>query len=116
MPTLTFNYMVEQEQRLNDAFASLADPTRRDILKRVAKRELSIGEIALSYHLTFAAISKHLMVLAQANLISKHREGKKQMVRIIPHTLKGVDAYMRSYEKLWTSRLERLDKFLTKNK
>src|SRR5437667_2514 len=53
---------------LNNIFGSLSDPTRRDILKRVAKRALSVSQIAKAYKLTFAAISKHLMVLQKLNL------------------------------------------------
>lgn len=108
--------MVEQNERLDAIFTSLADPTRRDILERVAKRELSVGEIASPYRLTFAAISKHLMVLERAKLIAKHREGKRQMVRVAPGALKAADAYVRRFQVVWEKRLDRLDRFLTKQK
>jgi DNA-binding transcriptional ArsR family regulator len=58
--------MVEYTLDLDNIFFSLADPTRRDILKRVSAKDLSISEIADPYHLTFAAISKHIKVLEKA--------------------------------------------------
>lgn len=108
--------MVEQTERLDAIFTSLADPVRRDILKRVAKRELSVSEIASSYQLTFAAISKHLMVLERAKLVAKHREGKWQIVRLAPAALKDADRYLRRYRELWEGRLDRLDSYLTTHK
>ncbi len=104
--------MVEYSLQLNSVFGSLADATRRDILQRVAKKELSVGEIAQSYHLTFAAISKHLMVLEKAQLIVKHREGKQQYVQLAPAQLKNAADYLIGYQKLWEGRLDSLEQYL----
>ena len=100
--------MVEQSARLDAVFSSLADPTRRDILRRVAKKELTVGEIAASYNLTFAATSKHLMVLEKANLVSKRRDGKTQMVQLAPKALADVEEFLKRYQTLWEARLDRL--------
>ncbi len=107
--------MVEYTLNLNTVFGSLADETRRDILKRVAKKQLSVGEIAQHYTLTFAAVSKHLKVLEQARLVIKQRRGKEQMVSIAPDTLAKAGDYLESYQQLWENRLDSLDKFLVKN-
>lgn len=104
--------MVEQSERLDAVFNSLADPTRRDILRRVAKKELTVGEIAASYHLTFAAISKHLMVLEKAHLVSKRRDGREQVVRLAPKALAAADEYLKRYQALWEARLDRLEALL----
>lgn len=104
--------MVEYSLQLNSVFGSLADGTRRDILKRVAKRELSVGEIAKPYRLTFAAISKHLMVLEKAKLIVKRREGKQQYVQLAPAQLKNAADYLANYQKLWENRLDSLENYL----
>ncbi|MDB5187966.1 MAG: Transcriptional regulator, ArsR family [Candidatus Kaiserbacteria bacterium] len=104
--------MVERIQQLNIVFGSLSDPTRRDILQRVAKRDMSIGEIAIKYKLTFAAISKHLAVLERAKLIRKKRRGKEQMVTLAPKALASATAYLEQYEKVWETRLDSLDRFL----
>ena len=108
--------MVEYSLSLDNIFASLADPTRRDILSRVAKQSLSIGELARPYHLTFAAISKHLKVLEKAKLVTKQRRGKEQIVSIAPQTLKSADEYLSLYRQLWESRLDSLTNYLNQEK
>jgi DNA-binding transcriptional ArsR family regulator len=104
--------MVEYTQSLDNIFSSLADPTRRDILSRVARQEMSIGEIAKYYNLTFAAISKHLKVLERSKLIVKKRRGKEQMVSVAPSALKEVDDYLETYRQLWEARFDRLETLL----
>jgi DNA-binding transcriptional ArsR family regulator len=104
--------MVEYTLSLDSIFSSLADPTRRDILRRVSKSELTISEIAKSYDLTFAAVSKHLKVLEKAQLIMKRRRGKEQMVQASPQALKEADDYLKNYRQLWVERYDALDKLL----
>ena len=104
--------MVEYTLNLDSVFGSLADPTRRDILQRVADRELSVGEIARAYNLTFAAISKHLKVLEKAQLVIKRRRGKEQMVSLSPQALADADEYLRQYRQLWENRLDALEVLL----
>lgn len=106
--------MVEYTLQLDSVFASLADPTRRDILRRVSQRQLSVGEIALPYDLTFAAISKHLKVLERARLIVKRRRGKEQIVHLAPQTLKAADDYLEFYRDFWEQRLDALEDYLRK--
>lgn len=107
--------MVEHALQLDFVFGSLADPTRRDILRRVSQRELSVGDIAKSYALTYAAISKHLKVLEQAKLVIKKRRGKEQIVRAAPATLKNAAEYLKQYEVLWNERYDALDAYLQQN-
>lgn len=104
--------MVEQAVNLDFIFASLADPTRRDILARVARAELSVGELVEKYDVSFAAISKHLNVLERAKLITKRREGKKQMVTLAPGALQSADEYLGQYKKLWEQKFNKLDALL----
>jgi uncharacterized protein YndB with AHSA1/START domain/DNA-binding transcriptional ArsR family regulator len=104
--------MVEYSPELDQVFGSLSDPTRRDILNRVARQDMSVGEIAAHYPLTFAAIAKHLVVLERAKLIRKSRRGKEQIVAISPQTLAVASDYLEKYRELWESRLDSLDRFL----
>ncbi len=104
--------MVEYSLQLDSVFSSLADPTRRDILRRVSQQELSVGTIAKSYTLTFAAISKHLKVLEKANLIQKHKRGKEHMIQLVPQTFADADAYLRLYRELWETRFDALEQYL----
>jgi DNA-binding transcriptional ArsR family regulator len=104
--------MVEYTASLDSIFASLADPTRRDILRRLINHELSISEVAKPYDLTFAAVSKHLKVLEKARLIIKQRRGKEQMVQVFPLALKDAADYLENYSLLWDERFQSLDKLL----
>jgi DNA-binding transcriptional ArsR family regulator len=104
--------MVEYSLQLDSIFASLADPTRRDILARVARAELSISELVQEYDMSFAAVSKHLKIMEHARLIVKRREGKKQMVSLAPDALMSADEYLEQYRQMWQSRYDKLDKII----
>lgn len=108
--------MVEYTLNLDLTFQSLADGTRRDILRLVAKRELSISEIAAHYDVTFAAISKHIKVLERAKLIVKRRSGKEQLVRVQPLAIKQANDYLEAYRQMWESRYGALDEVLKQMK
>jgi DNA-binding transcriptional ArsR family regulator len=102
--------------QLDSIFGSLADATRRDILRRVAQCELSIGEIAANYDLTFAAISKHIKILEKARLIVKQKRGKEQMVSLAPRAFHDAEEYLNWYRQRMEERFDALDEFLQSNK
>ncbi len=104
--------MVEYVSELDTVFGSLADPTRRDILARVAQAEHSVGELVAQYDISFAAVSRHLKVLERARLIVKRKEGKKHMVSLAPHALKSADEYLEQYRQMWQSRYDKLERLL----
>ena len=104
--------MVERQAQLDSIFGSLADTTRRDILRRVAGEELSVGEIASPYDMSLAAVSKHLMVLEKARLVTKRRKGKMQVVALSPAALADAAKDLERYREIWESRLDRLEKYL----
>jgi DNA-binding transcriptional ArsR family regulator len=104
--------MVEYAFSMDDIFGSLADPTRRDILQRLSQAQLTIGQIAQPYDLTFAAVSKHLKVLEKARLIIKRRRGKERVVQLTPQALTGAADYLEQYRQLWEERFKMLDQLL----
>jgi DNA-binding transcriptional ArsR family regulator len=104
--------MVERSESLTSVFASLSDPTRRDILRRVAKRGMVIGEIADAYPMSFAAVARHVEVLARAELVRKQRQGKHQFISINPGPLGAASRYLERYSELWERRLDRLGSYL----
>ncbi len=108
--------MVEHALQLNLIFGSLSDPTRRDILRRAAKKEYSIGEIASYYDMTFAAVSKHLKVLEKAKLIVKRKRGKEQLVHLSPTAFADASKYLQNYERLWNNRFDNLERYLLSSK
>ena len=108
--------MVERSSSLDAVFGSLSDPTRRDILKQVSRKSMTVGEIAAHYPLTFGAVAKHLDVLHRARLIQKERRGREQVVSITPETLMAASKYIDAYKTLWEQRLDSLDRFLKTHK
>lgn len=104
--------MVEQSLQLSLIFGSLADPTRRDILTRVARKVLSINEVAAPYDLTLAAVSKHVKILEKAKLIVKQRKGKQQFITLSPVAINNASKYLTHYEKIWNMRLDNLENYL----
>src|SRR5215213_5294020 len=105
---------MDQTLNLDSIFGSLSDPTRRDILRRVAGTELTVSEIAKGYSLSLAAISKHLKILEQARLIIKRRQGKQQFVSLSPPAFADAADYLEWYRRLWEQRFDSLEEYLNK--
>ncbi len=99
---------------LDRIFHALSDPTRRKILRQVARGEKTVTEIARPYRLTFAAISKHLKVLAEARLIDRRRDGVFQLVSLNPEALKSANQWLADYRRFWSIRLDALKDMLEK--
>ena len=90
--------MVEYTSDIDLVFHSLSDPIRRDIIDLVAAREYSIGELVLHFNVSFAAISKHLMVLEEACLIRKRKDGRRRMVSLLPQALTEAYIYLQRHQ------------------
>ena len=97
-------------------FRALADPTRRDILRRTLAGPTSVSGLATAYAMSFAAVQKHVAVLEAAGLVHKTAAGRERLVRADPVTLARARALLTELEALWRSRLERLDDLLTERK
>jgi DNA-binding transcriptional ArsR family regulator len=93
-------------------FRALADATRRDILRRTLTGEQSVSALAADYDMSFAAVQKHVAVLEAAHLILKRAEGRERLVRADPETIARARRLLTEYERLWRSRIDRLDDLL----
>ena len=91
-----------------NAFAALADPTRRAILARLAKGEASVGELAAPFALSLPAISKHLNVLERAQLIRRTKAAQWRRCRLQAAGFLAVSAWLQDYERFWSESLDRL--------
>lgn len=105
--------MVKRTADLDAVFGCLSHPTRRDILRRVMTKELSVTDIGKPYDLSFPAVSKHLRVLEEAKLIKRRREGKIFFVSLAPEALEDAAEYLEQYRALWEDRFNRLERFLS---
>jgi DNA-binding transcriptional ArsR family regulator len=90
-------------------FGALADATRRDIVRRAIEDEEGVAELASHYAMSFAAVQKHIAILERAGLISKHRIGRRKVVRTNLEGLAVARRLLDRYEELWRRRVERMD-------
>jgi len=101
------------ERRETDRlFHALADPTRRDIVIETLAHERSVSELARIYPMSFAAVQKHVAVLAEAGLVSKHRHGREQLVRGEIERIHDVHRLLDELEIAWRARLDRFGEVL----
>lgn len=98
--------------KLNRAFAALADPTRRAIVARLASGEATVKELAEPFDMTQPSISKHLKVLERAGFVSRSRAAQTRPCRLEAAPLKEIAQWVEVYRNLWEESFERLDAFL----
>ena len=99
----------EQADRL---FGALADPTRRDILRRTTCGEHSVSDLASVYPMSFAAVQKHVAVLERADLVRKRRHGREQLVSANLDALATARRLLDDLEAEWRRRRARLESLL----
>ena len=99
-------------QRLDAAFAALADPTRRAILARLASGEASVAELSKPFAMSQPAISKHLKVLERAGLISGGRDEQRRPRRLEAKPLAEASGWLEGYRRFWEGSFQRLDSLL----
>ncbi len=94
-------------------FQALADATRRDILAIVLHDEQSVSDLARRYPMSFAAIQKHVVVLERAELVTKQRRGREQLVRGNVETIRRAHRLLDLLEVVWRERIDRFGDVLT---
>lgn len=90
---------------METALRAIAEPRRRDILQLVMTREMAAGDIASHFNITRPAISQHLRVLVEANLVAVRHEGTRRLYRARPETIAEVRRYLDAF---WDESLQRL--------
>ena len=91
-----------------DPFVALADPTRRRLLELLRDGERSVQDLAGDFDVTRSAISQHLRVLRDTDLVEEHRMGRHRFYRIRAAALREVFAWIKQYEQFWDERIDRL--------
>src|SRR5262245_58893404 len=94
-------------------FHALSDPTRRDIVRRTMQQELSVSALSRLYPMSFAAVQKHVAVLEDADLVTKERRGREQLVRGNVAAVRRAAELLAQYEALWRHRIDQMDQILT---
>jgi DNA-binding transcriptional ArsR family regulator len=93
-------------------FSALGDATRRDIVRRAIDGTEGVAELAAHYPMSFAAVQKHVAVLERAGLVSKHRSGRRKVVRSNLEGLRVARRLLDRYEELWRQRVERMEQLI----
>ena len=100
------------EQQLSQVFAALADPTRRDIVTRLARADATVGELAAPYEVSFQAVSKHLKVLEEAGLVTRSRDAQRRPVHLEAQVFDLMTQWIERYRREAEERYRRLDAVL----
>ncbi len=100
-----------------DIFSALADPTRRKIMELLASRgQLNASEISAEFDMTPPAISQHLKILREANLVQMEKHAQQRIYHINPRAMLEVEGWAKQLTALWNQRLDALDEVLQAEK
>ena len=103
---------MDQPTALDATFAALAHPARRAILARLAEGEATVNELAAPFEMSLPAISKHIQVLENANLIRRGRRAQFRPCRINPEPLAQIAQWTEQYRHIWDARFDAMDAIL----
>ena len=95
------------EERTDRLFHALADATRRDIVVRAMNGDHSVSDLARRYPMSFAAVQKHVAVLERAELVTKQRRGREQLVCSNIETVRDAYSVLEQLEAVWRGRIDR---------
>ena len=98
--------------QLSIVFGALADPTRRAILARLTTGDANVAELAAPFDISQPAVSKHLKVLEEAGLISRHREATARLSHLEAAPLREATQWLVTYHEYWDESFDRLDALL----
>ena len=103
-----------------DVFQAIADPVRRDIIELLAEEKLTINTVAEKFNISRPAISKHLKILQECEIINIKKQGRERLCQIQPNNLIPAFLWIEQYQKLWEDKLDSFEEYLfklqTKNK
>jgi DNA-binding transcriptional ArsR family regulator len=112
-PVIIYNHMVvDNAERADRLFHALADATRRDILETTLSGEHSVSALARRYPMSFAAVQKHVAVLAESGLVTKERRGREQLVRGNVDAIRRAHRLLDDLEAVWRDRIDRIGEIL----
>src|SRR6266849_2168936 len=102
----------DSSEQLTTVFLALADPTRRAILERLARGEASGTELARPFSISVPAISKHLRVLEDADLILHRKDGRTHRFRLTARPMREAATWLEHYRQFWEGQFDSLDTYL----
>lgn len=95
-----------------DVFQAIADPVRRNIIEMLAKETLSVNSVAEQFDISRPAISKHLKILEECDIISVEKQGRERYCTIQPKKLIPAFLWIDQYKQLWEDKLDNFENYL----
>ena len=95
-----------------DVFQAIADPTRRAIIALVALQAMTPNAIAENFHTTRQAVSKHLRILTECELVRQEQRGREIYYRLEIDKMKEIDEWLEQYRQIWETRFDQLGEVL----
>ena len=99
-----------------DIFQAIADPTRRAIIALIALQAMTPNAIAENFNTSRQAISKHLRILTECELVKQEQQGREIYYSLEIEKMKEIDKWREQYRKIWKNQFNQLDEVLTKLK
>lgn len=96
-----------------DIFQAIADPTRRGIIALIAIQSMTPNAIAENFHITRQAVSKHLRILTECELVKQEQQGREIYYSLEIEKMKEIDKWLEQYRKIWETRFNQLDHILS---
>lgn len=96
-----------------DVFQAIADPTRRAILSLLIVQAMTPNALAEHFDSSRQAISKHLQILAECELLEQEQQGREIFYHLNPKKMKEIDKWLEQFRTLWENRFNNLDKVLS---
>jgi len=96
-----------------DIFQAIADPTRRAIITLIALQAMTPNAIADNFHITRQAVSKHLRILTECEMVKQEYKGREIYYQLEIDKMKEIDKWIEQFRKIWETRFNQLDKVLS---
>ncbi|MBS1626658.1 MAG: winged helix-turn-helix transcriptional regulator [Bacteroidetes bacterium] len=96
-----------------DIFQAIADPTRRAIIALIALHAMTPNAIAENFHTTRQAVSKHLRILTECELVKQEYQGREIYYSLEIEKMKEIDKWLEQYRKIWETKFNQLDNLLS---
>lgn len=99
-----------------DVFQAIADPTRRAIIGLIAMHAMTPNALAAHFEISRQAVSKHLQVLTECEVVMQHQEGREIYYSLQIEKMKEIDKWLAQFRKIWDQKFDQLDSVLQKLK
>jgi DNA-binding transcriptional ArsR family regulator len=108
-----FVYSIKILAMRRDIFQAIADPTRRAIIALIAVQSMTPNAIAEHFDTTRQAISKHLKILTECELVKQEQQGREIYYLLEINKMKQIDKWLELFRKIWEKKFDQLDKLLS---